>query len=497
MSYNAEFNELFRKTHSVLTILAQQELPPKLWPNSSTKKLVMVNAILKHRRMHKLPSSFFGAAPTSNASTSTASTDSSGSPAKKKPKPTASTTTESSEDDDVDYLLSTVCAASTVSADLALSLPIESFSSEDAVAAAQDSVTKKQPSRSTKTKQPSRSVKTKSKPTATTKAKNDEAEDVASVSSGNAKNEEVEVEDFLYLFMEVYDKDEERKMPPPDPLWLEANMKQLENLGLMDNISDKNAATLDKKCHLPSLLRKVTEWFNKLTASEKKLLRTLNPPHPYVIFDPKNARKLYPGKSDKELEALSKEDLYKVDILAFCPTKHRGAGSLMSLVKGGSSNMAEMTGTHMIRNGLFLVDKWDPAKEGTKQLHEINIENTVESLKRIADIANLSLDMSEITRREKISATHISNSNKSWEATFSMLVEYVGENFKLPEQRKTKLGMWYVNERNLSHTTAREVRMQGMKAIVSFMYNRSRLRKLGSDEKIRVKKMISELKSIA
>ena len=288
-------------------------------------------------------------------------------------------------------------------------------------------------------------------------------------------------------------------MPPPDPLWLEANMKQLELLGFMDNISDKNAATLDKTCPLPSLIRKVKEWFNKLSASEKKLLRTLNPPHPYVIFDPKNARELYPGKSDKELEALSKGDLYKVDILAFCPTKRHGAGSLMSLVKGNCLNMAAMTGTHMIRNGLFLVDKWDPAKEGTKQLHDINIENKVESLKKIADIANLSLDMSEITRREKISAAHISNSDISWDTNFAMLVEYVGENFKLPSQKVngSKLGKWYNTERNRSHTTARGDCMQGMKAIVSILYNRSHLRKLGSDEKIRVKKMISELKSIA
>ncbi len=42
--------------------------------------------------------------------------------------------------------------------------------------------------------------------------------------------------------------------------------------------------------------------------------------------------------------------------------------------------MAAVTGTHVILNGLFLIDnKWDPAKEGTKQLHEINIENKVES----------------------------------------------------------------------------------------------------------------------
>jgi hypothetical protein len=36
-----------------------------------------------------------------------------------------------------------------------------------------------------------------------------------------------------------------------------------------------------------------------------------------------------------------------------------------------------------------------------------------------------------------------------------------------------------------------------MKVIASILYKSSRLRKLGSDEKISVKKMISELKSIA
>ena len=164
-------------------------------------------------------------------------------------------------------------------------------------------------------------------------------------------------------------------MPPPDSLWLEANMKQLELLKTMKNICDKNTATLDKTCPLPSLIRKVAEWFNKLSASEKKLLRTLNPPHPYVIFDHENARELYPGKSDKELEALSKEDLYKVKIIAFCPTTK----NLKSLVKGRHLN--GLTGMHVIRNGSFLIDKWDPSKKGTKQLHEINIENKMESMK--------------------------------------------------------------------------------------------------------------------
>jgi hypothetical protein len=127
---------------------------------------------------------------------------------------------------------------------------------------------------------------------------------------------------------------------------------------------------------------------------------------------------------------LSKEDLYKVDILAFCRTKFYGAGSLMSLVKGRDLSL---TGTHVIRNGLFLIDKWDPAKEETKQLHEINIENKMECMKRIANIANLSLDMSELTHQEKITTTLISKNDQSWDAHFAMLVEYVDENFKVDQ----------------------------------------------------------------
>ena len=57
----------------------------------------------------------------------------------------------------------------------------------------------------------------------------------------------------------------------------------------------------------------------------------------------------------------------------------------------------------------------------------------MESLKRIADIANLSLDMSELNRREKITATQISNNDISWDANFAMLVEYVGENLLMEE----------------------------------------------------------------
>ena len=88
---------------------------------------------------------------------------------------------------------------------------------------------------------------------------------------------------------------------------------------------------------------------------------------------------------------------YKVKILAFCRMKTKGAGNLMSLVKG---RHLSLIGTHVIKNGLFLIDKWDPMKEGTKQLHEINIENKMEFMKRIGDIANLGKDMSELNRRE-------------------------------------------------------------------------------------------------
>ena len=173
----------------------------------------------------------------------------------------------------------------------------------------------------------------------------------------------------------------------------------------MDNISNENAATLEIPCHLPSLICQCTQWFIRLPDLVKKTMRNKKPPQPCFIFYIEDARERYPGKSNEELDALSKEDLYKVDILAFCSMKCHGAGNLLSLVKGDLSNMTALTGTHVIRNCLFLIDKWDPEKEGTKQLHEINIENKMESLKRIADIANLGKDLTAITRREKMTAT--------------------------------------------------------------------------------------------
>jgi hypothetical protein len=65
------------------------------------------------------------------------------------------------------------------------------------------------------------------------------------------------------------------------------------------------------------------------------------------------------------------------------------------------------------------------------------------------------------------------------------MVEYVGENFRLPSQvdgpttvnGKTKLGRWYNIEMKRSFTTARGVRMQGMKAIKSVLYSGNNLRK--------------------
>ena len=151
----------------------------------------------------------------------------------------------------------------------------------------------------------------------------------------------------------------------------------------------------------------------------------------------------------------------------------------------------------MIRHGLFLVDKWDPEKEGTKQLHEIHIENKVENLKRIADIANLGLEMCEVIRGKKSGATRISNNDNDWNANFAEVVEYIDENLRVPSQRESTLGMWLSVQKSKSLTTARGDRMKSLNAIVSILYNRSRLRQLRSDEKNSVKKMISELKSIA
>jgi hypothetical protein len=164
-------------------------------------------------------------------------------------------------------------------------------------------------------------------------------------------------------------------------------------------------------------------------------------------------------------------------------------------VKGRFPN--ELTGTHVIRHGLFLVDKWDPEKEGTKQLHEIHIENKVENLKRIADIANHGTEMSMVIRGKKSGATRISNNDNNWNANFAEVVEYIDENLRVPSQKESKLGKWYSKEKRQSLTTARGDRMESLNAIVSILYNRSRLRQLRSDEKNSVKKMISELKSIA
>ena len=105
--------------------------------------------------------------------------------------------------------------------------------------------------------------------------------------------------------------------------------------------------------------------------------------------------------------------------------------------------------------------------------------------------------MSEVVRGKNSGATRISNNDINWNANFAGVVEYVGENFRLPSQKESKLGKWYSDEKNKSLTTARGDRMQSMNVIVSILYNRSRLRQLRSDEKISVKEMISELKSIA
>jgi hypothetical protein len=134
-------------------------------------------------------------------------------------------------------------------------------------------------------------------------AKSNEAEEVASVISGSAKSDEAEEEGIAYLVIEDFALDEESKTPPPDPSRLEANRNQIEILGLMRTISNKNAATLDITCPLPSLFCQCAQWFIRLPDLVKKTLQNKKPPQPFVIFDIENACERYPGKSDKELEA--------------------------------------------------------------------------------------------------------------------------------------------------------------------------------------------------
>ena len=162
-------------------------------------------------------------------------------------------------------------------------------------------------------------------------AKSDVAEEIASVVSGSAKSDVAEEEGFAYLVIEDFAQDkEESKTHPPDPSNLEAYRKQIEILGFMDNISDENEATLDITCPLPSLFCKCAQWFIRLADHWKIALRNTNPPQPFVIFDFEDVRERNPGKSNEEMVALPKADLYKANILAFCPTKCNGAGSLLS-----------------------------------------------------------------------------------------------------------------------------------------------------------------------
>ena len=128
-------------------------------------------------------------------------------------------------------------------------------------------------------------------------ANSNEAEEIASVISGSAKSDKAEEEGLAYLVIEDFAQDkEERKTPPPDdPSKLKANRKQIKLLGLMRTISNKNTATLDITCPIPSLICQCAQWFIRLPDLVKKALRNTSPPQPFVIFDIENACERYPG----------------------------------------------------------------------------------------------------------------------------------------------------------------------------------------------------------
>jgi hypothetical protein len=189
MSVNRERDELLRKKREELIRLAERSLPPKLVPTKNSSKAVLVDAILKARRLTKIQP-FFAPVPTSNKAST--STDSSGSPAKKKPKPTDEATTATTT---AEATTATTSAEATTATNAA------------------------------KTTTASKATIASEATTATTAA----AEETTAT----------EEEGFAYLVVELFSQDEESKTPSRDPSWLEANRRQIELLSKMKPLATK------------------------------------------------------------------------------------------------------------------------------------------------------------------------------------------------------------------------------------------------------------------
>jgi hypothetical protein len=245
----------------------------------------------------------------------------------------------------------TTVAAQT-SADLAPCLPIESFSSEAAAAAAQDTATKKQPSRSTKTKQPVdycvSDLESEDDGDEATDSDSDEFKlghntDEEDESIEGGEDEEVPYASNLVDEEAVY-KEEREKVAEDELCRLE---KQLEtnaiaNLNKCNSIGLNSARKVKDHffdTHIPfdktALLVEAIKLFNALSPEEKKRQKERNPSHPFYVFASFDIHREFPRLTADEIEQLDPDVIIaKVGILVKAWSKTNGDNSVKKLCGG-------------------------------------------------------------------------------------------------------------------------------------------------------------------
>ena len=247
----------------------------------------------------------------------------------------------------------TTVAAQT-SADLAPRLAIESFSSEAAAAAAQDSATKKQPSRSTMTKQPVDYCESD------LESEGDEATDSDSdefklgyntdEEDESIEGEDEEVHNASNLVDEEAVYEEEREKVAEDELCrLE---KQLETSAIA-NLNKCNSIGLNSArkvkghfldTHIPydktTLLVEAIKLFNALSLEEKKRRKGKDKSHLFYIFAAIDIQREFPGLTTDKIEQLDPDVIIsKVGILVKAWSKCRGDNSVRILCGGDNKYM--------------------------------------------------------------------------------------------------------------------------------------------------------------
>jgi hypothetical protein len=244
------------------------------------------------------------------------------------------------------------------SADLAPRLPIESFSSVAATAATQDSATKKQPSRSTKTKQHVDYCKSdlESKDDGDEASKDDGAEETNSDSdefklghntdeddeSIEGEDEEVPYASNLVDEEAVYE--EEREKVAEDELCrLEKQLEKnaIANLNKCNSIGLNSAQKVEDRVfdnHIPydktAMLVEAIKLFN----SERQKGR--NPSHPFYDFASIDIHREFPGLTTDKIEQLDPDVIIaKVGILFKAWLKTNGDTSVKKLCGGDQKDI--------------------------------------------------------------------------------------------------------------------------------------------------------------